>query len=398
MQSGLGVRHEDGVLEQLVAPLSVEQFFSQHYEQGWFRSAGGIGLISDLLSLERIDEIISDSELPPTSLSMAQGGEPVPQGQYAFANGAVDRGAVLDLFRNGATIVLPQLHFADGNLYSFCLSLEREFGARTQTNIYLTPPGEHGFGIHYDDHDVFVLQVSGAKDWEIYGARDGLPFRGEGFRRGVDDPGELREQFVLNAGECLYVPRGTAHRALTHGDEPSLHITVGILVKTWADFMLEAVAEASLRVPGLRRALPRDLHFAPERAEEYRAHFAALLADVAETADFEAIRSAFTGNFVREQGPRTRGALLALARPIAPGTRLSVRPDIVYAFEQDEAGEHAIVLSGASLPLCENMAAQLPPLLAAGSFAKAELSGCDAEEVDDVVGTLVAYGLLLPEG
>ncbi len=390
-------------LEQLVAPLTPEEFFAQYYEQKFYKSPVKHPEIEGLLSLNRIDEIISDSELPASAISMAKSGQGVSQDEFLFGNNVVDRGAVIDNYRNGATIILPQLHFADGKLYSFCLGLEKEFGARIQTNVYLTPPEAHGFGIHYDNHDVFVIQIAGAKEWEIYGDRDGLPFRGEGFRKGVDETGELKEKFVLEAGECLYVPRGTAHRAPNHGDEPSLHITVGILVQTWAEFMLEAVAEASLRIPEMRNSLPRDLFFDRERAQSDHAGMFRYLADeIAAKADFEATLNVFSGNFVRAQGPRVRGALLALAEGVGADDRLRARDHILYSFETtpkpDGDGEDLqIVLAGSSIPLSDKLGAQLQAKLAAGSFAKTDFTVDDAEELDDVVGTLIAYGLLIRE-
>ena len=382
------------MLEALIAPLTPEQFFADYYERNFYHSTVINPALSEILTLDRIDEIISDAELPPTSISMAKGGQSVSQEDYTFGNGVVDRGAVLDQFRNGATIVLPQLNFGDGKLYSLCLALEQRLGARVQTNIYLTPPGEHGFGVHYDDHDVFVLQVAGAKDWEIYGDRESLPFRGEGFRKGVDEVGELRASFVLETGQCLYVPRGTAHRALTRGDQPSLHITVGVLVKTWADFMLEAVAEASLRVSGLRRALPHDLYFAPEKREEHRALFTQMIHALADGSDFDAILRAFSGNFIREQGPRTRGALLALSTPLGDDEVLHVRENILFTFEQE--GEHQqLHIGGSAIDLSDGLYAQLAKRLAAGSLRKADFVQDDRDEVNEVVGTLVAYGLLV---
>ncbi|WAT19029.1 hypothetical protein OZN62_05540 [Aurantiacibacter sp. MUD11] len=385
-------------MQMLTAPLSPEEFFRDYYERKYFHGTVQHAAIGELLSIDRIDEIIADSELPPTSISMAKSGQSIDPAEFTFANGVVDRGAVLDGFRDGATIILPQLHFADGKLYEFCLSLERAFGARTQTNIYMTPPGEHGFGVHYDDHDVFVLQVAGAKDWEIYGDRESLPYRGEGFRKDRDDVGQLKDQFVLEPGQCLYVPRGTAHRALTHGDEPSLHITVGILVQTWADFMLEAVAEASLRIPELRHSLPRDLFFDEGNRAAHKAEFERLAQAIADKASFDATLAVFSGNFVRQQGSRVRGGLNALCSPIGPDDRFSVRKHILYSFEDaTEDGEDGkqVVLAGASLPLSDALAAQLQARIAAGSVAKSDFSVEDEEELDDVIGSLVAYGLLV---
>ncbi|WP_338241038.1 cupin domain-containing protein [Aurantiacibacter hainanensis] len=398
MTSQASTRSASDALAMLIAPLSPAEFFDTYYEKSYFRGTHRHAAIGDLLSIDRIDEIIADSELPPTSIAMAKSGQSISPAEYTFANGVVDRGAVLDGFRDGATIILPQLHFADGKLYEFCLSLERAFGARTQTNIYMTPPGEHGFGVHYDDHDVFVLQVAGAKDWEIYGDRETLPFRGERFRKDRDDPGELKAQFVLETGQCLYVPRGTAHRALTHGDGPSLHITVGILVQTWADFMLEAVAEASLRIPEMRRSLPRDLFFDGGNREAHKASFERLARAIADSASFDATLAAFSGNFVRSQGGRVRGGLNALCRPIGADDRFTVRDNVLYAFEdsREEGGEgRQIVLAGASLPLSDALAGQLQDRIAAGSLSKSDFDVTDNEELDDVIGSLVAYGLLV---
>ncbi len=398
MQSQNSPLTSSDALQMMIAPLTPEEFFRTYYEKAYFHSKIVNPALGDLLSIDRIDEIIADSELPASSISMAKSGQAIPSGEFTFANGVVDRGAVLDSFRDGATIILPQLHFADGKLYEFCLSLQRAFGARTQTNIYMTPPGEHGFGIHYDDHDVFVLQVAGAKDWEIYGDSETLPYRGEGFRKDRDDTGELKDSFLLETGQCLYVPRGTAHRAATHGDEPSLHITVGILVQTWADFMLEAVAEASLRIPEMRRSLPRDLYFDEGNRETHKQAFQRLAKAISDTASFDATLSAFSGNFVRSQGGRVRGSLNALCSPIGTEDRFTVRKHILYSFEdavEDSTEGKQIVLPGASLPLSDDLAPQLRASIEAGSLCKGDFTVKDAEELDDVIGSLVAYGLLV---
>jgi hypothetical protein len=211
----------------------------------------------------------------------------------------------------------------------------------------------------------------------------------------VDETGELKETFVLEAGQCLYVPRGTSHRAPNHGDEPSLHITVGILGQTWAEFMLEAVAEASLRIPEMRNSLPRDLYFDPARAQtDHAATFQRLVDELAQKASFAATHAVFSGNFIRAQGSRVRGALLALAKGIGMDDRLAVRENILFSFE-GAGDKQQIVVAGSSIPLSEQLAGQLQAMIASGSLAKSAFVVEDAEELDDVVGSLVAYGLLV---
>ncbi len=381
------------LLASLIAPLSIEQFFADFYEKDWYLAPSPAASVAGLISIDRIDEIISDSELPPTALSMAQSGQGLALEEYTHPNGTIDRGAVLDNFRNGVTIVLPQMHFADGKLYNFCLGLERDFGARIQTNIYLTPNSSQGFGIHYDDHDVLVLQVSGRKKWELYGQREGLPFRGEKFSKDHDDPGELKAEFVLEPGQCLYVPRGLAHRATNEGAEPSLHITVGILVQTWAEFMLEAVAEVTLRSPEMRRSLPRSLFFDPSAHADNAAMFQHLMDELGRKANFDATMAVFGSNFIMAQGPRVRGALNALASGIADNDRLTVRESILYAI--DTAGEEPqLTIADTAVSLAPDLAPQLQAQLARGSVSIADFTVEDAADLRDTVETLVAYGLL----
>jgi len=384
-----------GALARLIAPLSLQQFFEEYYEQRHYHGPEPVAEIAHLLDIDRIDEIISDSELPPSSLTMAYSGHGVPPGEYTFGNGNINRGAVLDLFRQGRTIVLPQLHYADGKLFAFCLALEREFGARVQTNIYLTPRESTGFGIHYDDHDVMVLQVSGRKKWEIYGRGSHLPYRGEKFDRRRDSPGDLVEEFVLEPGQSLYLPRGLMHRAQTVSDEPSLHITVGILVQTWADFMLEAVGEASLRIPGLRKSLPRALFFAEGETGRHKQHFAALLAEVCQEADFEVVRDMFADNFVRGQGPRVRGGLNLLGRGIQLGDVFRFRDDMLYRFDEAE-DEVQLTVAGSRIALDGEIAGELKRVSGGRPFALCDLKVSDSELLAETVGQLVAYGLLEP--
>src|SRR6185295_12103641 len=101
-------------------------------------------------------------------------------------------------------------------------------------------PGAQGFSAHYDTHDVFILQAAGSKHWRLYGSSVQLPLASTPYPYPGPDAGKPSADFVLRAGDVLYIPRGHVHDALT-SDSISLHVTLGINVYTWADLFMEAL-------------------------------------------------------------------------------------------------------------------------------------------------------------
>ena len=62
------------------------------------------------------------------------------------------------------------------------------------------------------------------------------------------------------------MPRMSARR-------PSLHITVGLITKTWADLLLESISELALSEPDFRRSLPAGFAAREFDRELARQHF-----------------------------------------------------------------------------------------------------------------------------
>jgi hypothetical protein len=97
------------------------------------------------------------------------------------------------------------------------------FGGSVFANAYLTPARGQTFLRHWDDHDIFVLQVSGTKTWEI-----SQPITDIFPETSVNcGPSKKVMQVTLQPGSLLYVPRGFPHLAKAL-DQQSLHITIGI--------------------------------------------------------------------------------------------------------------------------------------------------------------------------
>ncbi len=384
------------VIAYLLDPIDHDTFLRDYHEKKAFvAKRKDADRYTPLLSLARIDELISSMEFQAGSLDMTRADPPIHREDYTFSNGMVDRGAIARNFQDRATIILPQLHTMDATLAEFCRSLEALFSCHVQTNIYLTPPDAQGFKTHYDDHDVFVLQVSGSKSWRLYNTPVENPYRGENFQPGVHEAGEPVEEFVLEAGECAYVPRGLMHDALTHGDEASLHITVGLIVKTWADLMLEVVSEVALEEPGFRKSLPPGFASPDFDRETVRSEFEGLIKAIASKADLDSSLDLFTDNFIRSRPPNATGTIVGFQTPENSDQRYRLRPLAPWRLAGD--GEEVVIItSGGELRFPEAAEPALHTLLDGGEITAASFEALDETERDNAIRRLYAYGLAVP--
>ena len=159
----------DDPLKFIIAPTTAEEFFTSVYEKTDLTCLRDMPKrFSSLLSTRKLDSLLSTIEFSSASLSMARTEPPISKSFYTFKNGSIDKGAVLNHNQSGATLIFNRLDRNDASLARFCRALEHVFSLRVQANVYLTPPGSQGFGTHYDDHDVFILQISGSKRWRFF--------------------------------------------------------------------------------------------------------------------------------------------------------------------------------------------------------------------------------------
>jgi ribosomal protein L16 Arg81 hydroxylase len=207
---------------------------------------------STCLSLADLDRLLSSVDVPADNLDLAQDSRPLEKSDYC--RGAyVDMGKVLDLHSAGATLILRAAHRWSRPLRSLNRAAMRELGCATQINVYATPSGNKSTPPHWDTHDLFILQVHGEKCWRIYDAERSLPLAHERFTEGLDKVGPLRREILLEAGDLLYLPRGTVHEPLA--DSYSIHISLGVLVERLTDVVAEVVGLAAEHLVGFRRAL-----------------------------------------------------------------------------------------------------------------------------------------------
>ncbi|MEJ7561939.1 MAG: cupin domain-containing protein, partial [Ilumatobacteraceae bacterium] len=110
-----------------------------------------------------------------------------------------------------------------------------------------SPASARGLDLHFDFHDVLVVQLSGSKRWRVWDRLDrtATPVRGAPHTHAptIDEVGEARFDRILEAGDCLHVPRGCPHSPETV-DEASAHLTIGIMSFTRRRLVEQALTRA----------------------------------------------------------------------------------------------------------------------------------------------------------
>ncbi len=363
----------------------------QPFEQAWQR-APLVGhdrsgaAFADLLDVGAVDELITTRALRHPAFRLVQDGGTLPRSGFTSTrrwgatryDGVIDPARTVAALAEGATLVLQALHTYWVPLGRFCADLHAALGHPMQANAYLTPAAERGLGLHYDTHDVVVLQTAGHKRWEIFAPRFEAPLGTQHWSDvgdGADlDDGDLTPvlETVLGPGDCLYLPRGFVHRVVSE-DEASLHVTVGIHVQTWHHLLAELL-KAAAEDPVLREALPAAVLDGTEAADP--AVLERQLKELLGSVDLsERVAALGDGAWAQYAGAH-EGTLAEVVapEPLGDSTVLARRPGPV-SVEDDIDGRVALVLTDRTVRFPATARPAIDAALAtAGPFALGDLA------------------------
>ncbi|MEC3995274.1 cupin domain-containing protein [Actinacidiphila sp. DG2A-62] len=142
------------------------------------------------------------------------------------------------LLRQGATLVLDQVNTFDPTMEITCQALQWWSRERVQVNAYLTTNDASGFRLHWDDHDVLIVQLAGEKQWEVRGPSRTAPLYRDADRS--DQPSnDIVWSGTMRTGDVMHIPRGYWHQATRNGNGPgkSLHMTFGFAKRTGVSWL-----------------------------------------------------------------------------------------------------------------------------------------------------------------
>lgn len=397
-------------LDWVLAPISKETFFTEYFEQKHLVvKRGDPGYWQDLLGFSDIDHVVSTMGLQTPEISVTKNTDHgtdtdavatdvdqsprIGPADYALENGQIDPVRVAKLFADGGTVILSGLHERLPKLARYTRALEAALSTRVQTNIYMTPGGNQGFRPHYDSHDVMVLQLEGTKEWRIYDSPVPLPLPSQGFAPGAVEIGPETDRFVLEPGDMAYVPRGLAHDAVAT-DDTSLHITTGLMFRSWADLLAEAIQVMSQKDVAFRKALTPGFANGDFDVSTMAPKLTELLQHLADTAPAQALIEAFRADFVNTRLPRAEGQLaqVAGAGALTAQTQVGARPNLIYTLAKSD-GQIVVNCHGNEITLPEFVEPSLRFALSTPAYAVEALPG----ELDDD-GKIVLIRRLIREG
>ena len=405
-------RHDPAEFAGLVRPLTTQEFLDTRYREKrpvLFRAEAP--RFASLCSWEQLNELLC-SDAWYVRMKLVKEGRNVPSIAYTRpmfglgwrmgaspANSSVLDGRRLQaMLRQGASVVLPGIHELHPPIRAVADAIEESLGGYAMINLYASWMASPGFATHWDDHDVFILQVAGTKRWQIYGETRRFPLTRDA-EPPAEPPGEPVWNGMLRAGDVLYLPRGWWHDARAEADDGSdgagsVHLTCSINAVTGIEFM-EWLSGRLARHEHFRRDLPHPTD------RSGGAHYAALRELLLRELDGD-LKRQFDDHMRATWSERSRPGLGPYLDPWKSPDwercEIRLRGARHAALERGADGEAVLQANGYRWTFDGRCMELLATLLRgapvrAGAFREALPEGAAADLADDFLKLLVEQGI-----
>jgi ribosomal protein L16 Arg81 hydroxylase len=222
------------IFSDLIAPIDKREFIEKYLaKQGVHIKPKKAGRFNNLFDWDYLNRILATSHLTINHLSLGTNGleEKLAPGNFTASK------ILKSCSFSGSTLHIRGIHEYDDELFKHFSRLAIELKSMVKVNLYASAPEHQAIYLHKDDHDVFILQIDGKKNWKVYSEGKLNPEL-------RDPPEPPYIDCDLEPGDVLYIPVGHWHIALAA--TPSLHLTVapywtkGINYTNWLQAKIES--------------------------------------------------------------------------------------------------------------------------------------------------------------
>lgn len=168
-------------------------------------------------------------------------------------SGFANAEGIRDAMALGATVKLNQMEDWHRPTRDLVQQLESRTPSEVKAYVFRTPSENTGMRPHRDGSHVLAIQLSGSKDWRLYGEPGEADARAGLVDVDVDKPSY---KFTMHPGDVLYLPHGYVH-APSATDENSLHITLTMTEPSPLDLLQGLASSLHSHRPRLWKEWPR---------------------------------------------------------------------------------------------------------------------------------------------
>jgi len=187
---------------ELLAGLSPAQFMRQYWQKKPLLVRQAIPGLKPVLSRAALFKLAAREQVESRLIVQQAKGWRMKQGPMAPRS-------LPPLAKAGWTLLVQGVDMHDAGAHALLQQFRFVPDARLDDLMisYATTGG--GVGPHFDSYDVFLLQASGQRRWRIGRQKDLMLQQGVPLK--ILQNFEPEEEFVLQAGDMLYLPPGYAH-------------------------------------------------------------------------------------------------------------------------------------------------------------------------------------------
>ncbi len=173
-------------MKNLLYPLSENDFFLEYWQQKPYFSLDGEYRNNDLpalMSLKDMEFLVSSlSSVQDGWIELVKSSSILDKKKYINESSFIDLARVCQAYAQGYSLLLTKVNKRLPSISVLCREYEKLFfrnhillSSQVRASVVLTPKLAKGFPIHYDDCEVFALQVTGEKLWTVYNAPNRYP-------------------------------------------------------------------------------------------------------------------------------------------------------------------------------------------------------------------------------
>jgi bifunctional lysine-specific demethylase and histidyl-hydroxylase MINA len=239
-------------LEQFLAPLTIDEFLDQVLSGG-FRKIDGSDASArlGLLGPDPRELLLQAPQLADKLTFHSANALGPPPSLAGIADAGEFRRRIEQFHALNYSVRFPELRPLSAPLERLARALEVLLHQPVTGSAFWSRGGMRA-PVHFDDHDLLVVQLFGEKRWYLSNKPSELPNTWKGIPGGTLELG-AHTTVDLRPADLLYLPRGTLHSV--DSDAESMHLSIGFTPLTVRDAMIAAIDQLSDLDPTLRTTL-----------------------------------------------------------------------------------------------------------------------------------------------